>query len=77
LRRAHETFDVTDVVRVLAPVADSKVVAPLRRKGDDFAQGIKQQVDVGGEVNIRFKHKGVAAPTQDFAVLFFTSTWPD
>jgi len=29
---------------VLAPVADAKVIAPLRREGDDLAQGIKQQV---------------------------------
>jgi hypothetical protein len=27
-------------------------------------------------VHIGFNHKGVAPPTQRFAVLFFTNTWP-
>jgi len=71
LRRTHEALDLPDVVAVLAPVAEVKGVAPLRGERDDFAHGVIQQVDVGGEVHIRFNDKGVAAPTQGFAVPFF------
>ena len=62
---------MAQVVGTLAPLAHAQALAPLRREGDDFAHGIPQQVDVGGKVNVGFKHKGVAPPTQGFVGLFF------
>jgi hypothetical protein len=38
---------------------------------DHLAHGIKEQADVSGKVHIGFNHKGVAAPTQRLAGLFF------
>jgi hypothetical protein len=71
LRAAHEALDVAQVVGPLAPVAHAQVFTPLRREGDDLAHRVQQQVDVGGVMNVGLNHKGVAAPTQGFGVLFF------
>lgn len=74
LRRAHQSFDVSYIVFVLPPVAQTMPVAPLRGERDDFAHRVVQQADVGREVYIRLNHKGVAPPTQGFVGFFFTRT---
>jgi hypothetical protein len=70
LRRAHETFDLAQVVRLLAPVTAPHLVTPTGDEGNDLAHGVTQQVDVGGKVHAGFKDKGVAPPTQGFVGLF-------
>ena len=50
LCRAHEAFDVPNVVGVLAPITDATALAPLCGERDDLAHRIQQQVDVGGVV---------------------------
>src|SRR5450759_563713 len=70
-RIAHEPFEVPHVVRVLPPITELMLIAPLRCQRDDFAHRVVQQVDIGGVMHIRFNHKGVATPTQRFGFLFF------
>jgi hypothetical protein len=45
---------VLNVVGVLPPVGESDLFTPLRDEGNDFAQRVIQQVDVGGVVHIGF-----------------------
>ena len=56
LCRAHEAFDVPNVVGVLAPITDATALAPLCGERDDLAHRIQQQVDVGGVVHIAIDH---------------------
>lgn len=71
LCRAHEPFDVADIVGVLPPIADLMLFTQLRGERDDFAHGIIQQVDIRRVMHIGFNHKGVAPPTQCFVFFFF------
>jgi len=76
LGRAHEPFEVPDMVGVLPPVADAMMIAPLRGERDDFAHGVVQQVDIGGKMYIRFNHKGSLRPRSASPSFFFSKTCP-
>ena len=57
-------------MQTLAPACDAVALAQAHGERDGLAHGIHEQIEIGGEVNMGFKDKGVAAPTQVLFGLF-------
>jgi hypothetical protein len=76
LRSAGVAFDLVEDVDMLAPGRHTLALAKTHGEGDGLAHGVHQQVEVGGEVNVGFMDKGVAALMQVLFGLFWASTWP-
>ena len=57
-------FDLPQAVLVLTPARKCMVFGYGIGCFDDFADGVIEQVDVGGKMNVGFYDKGVATPAQ-------------
>ena len=66
----------SDVVVALPPTGFSVKLTQVRTFFDYFTDGVEEEADVSGKVNIGFDHKGITA-TAEIDSVFFNRECPD
>ena len=71
LNQSVAFLETTQVVGALAPFGQTQGVAERGAGLNGFANRIRQQVGVGGEMHVGFDDKGISAGFQRFFGVFF------
>ena len=71
LNQAIAFLETAQVIGALPPFGQIQCIAECRTGLNGFANGIPQQVGIGGEMHMGFDHKGISAGFEAFLGVFF------